>query len=638
MLQMKHTALLISALSLVACGGGSGSSNSSTSSSPSAPTTVTGKVIDGYIVGATVCLDVNSNNVCDAGEPQSVSTAGGAYSFQYVGDASQMHVIAQIPVGAVDEDTGPVTQPYTMAAPVAHAEAITPLSTLVTSAIQESKNQISVGEAESSVKASLGMAKPILNYDYKAASDKKTAEVAQVTATAIAQATETLKSSTEIKAVGLTSGDISKKAVEQVKAAVLPQVVTNGETKATISEVKVETIAQVSGKIENIVSETKSGDGNVVNLAEGFKNGIMGFELATGDYINEMKQRVDGYWTGYKNAIKAFSIKFDINNLPSQDPEYQRVLVDNKWFELYEDGEDWTFDGTNWVIANDQIGSASAKPTIKGNCITSPKNSAGTVSDVICAVEKDVSGMKMVDIFPKICIDSSSGKTIDGCNPNALFPTNSKGYDLTMRTETKLTGLGNYNEQFDLNGYFTVWANKKNNWNGYCTQQWNDSTKSCSGSASTVEDFIEWTKNNVQYRGSACRAPFKIESYDKAARKGVIRWAVNTKGCDNNNNYVFDETQEFKVFKIGGRDVMMTPTPLSYRKTSPGNHEPFMIFAKQTSSSNQTGIWSGAYQPSNFKQSIKFDGQVDQGTQIMNRVVFDAIVAQRKAAKFPYSD
>lgn len=52
----------------VACSGGGGGSPSTTSTTAT-PTTLSGKVIDGYIVGAGVCLDVNSNNVCDAGKP-----------------------------------------------------------------------------------------------------------------------------------------------------------------------------------------------------------------------------------------------------------------------------------------------------------------------------------------------------------------------------------------------------------------------------------------------------------------------------------------------------------------------------------------------------------------------------------------
>ena len=52
----------LAAALLAACGGGGGGSE--------APkTTLSGTVADGYLKGATVCLDVNGNSICDSGEP-----------------------------------------------------------------------------------------------------------------------------------------------------------------------------------------------------------------------------------------------------------------------------------------------------------------------------------------------------------------------------------------------------------------------------------------------------------------------------------------------------------------------------------------------------------------------------------------
>ncbi len=132
-----RTAFRLSAISLllgtlVACGGG-GSSSSSTS-------TLSGKVIDGYIIGATVCLDVNSNNRCDAGEPTTTSTAGGAYTLPaYTGSIAGLQVIAEVGPTARDEDDGGALigagNGYSLLAPAAASSTVTPLSTLVTTAI-----------------------------------------------------------------------------------------------------------------------------------------------------------------------------------------------------------------------------------------------------------------------------------------------------------------------------------------------------------------------------------------------------------------------------------------------------------------------------------------------------------------------
>lgn len=58
--------------SLAACGGGGGGGSNAVSGAA-----LSGKVIDGPIAGATVCLDVNSNNACDTGEPTATTDATG---------------------------------------------------------------------------------------------------------------------------------------------------------------------------------------------------------------------------------------------------------------------------------------------------------------------------------------------------------------------------------------------------------------------------------------------------------------------------------------------------------------------------------------------------------------------------------
>ena len=59
------------ALGVAGCGGG-GDSEPTTS--------VSGVVVDGYLAGATVCLDVNANGKCDTGEASATTNASGVYS------------------------------------------------------------------------------------------------------------------------------------------------------------------------------------------------------------------------------------------------------------------------------------------------------------------------------------------------------------------------------------------------------------------------------------------------------------------------------------------------------------------------------------------------------------------------------
>lgn len=95
---------LLAAATLVACGGGGGSDSGGTS------TSFTGTVIDGYIEGATVCLDLNSNQTCDATEPSALSKADGSYSLDISGlSAAQVaaaHLLTNVPDSAKDADDG----------------------------------------------------------------------------------------------------------------------------------------------------------------------------------------------------------------------------------------------------------------------------------------------------------------------------------------------------------------------------------------------------------------------------------------------------------------------------------------------------------------------------------------------------
>ena len=104
------------AAGLVACGGGGGTAPETKVVAKSAQS---GKVIDGYVSGATVWLDINGNHSKDADEPSTVSTTAGAYQLE-LSEAQRAclpyaTLYVDVPVGAVDEDTGPVKQAYQMA-------------------------------------------------------------------------------------------------------------------------------------------------------------------------------------------------------------------------------------------------------------------------------------------------------------------------------------------------------------------------------------------------------------------------------------------------------------------------------------------------------------------------------------------
>jgi hypothetical protein len=143
-------AILVCSLFTLGCSDSSGPTNSSTTSE------LKGKIIDGYVKGATVFLDINNNGVRDNGEPYALSTDAGNYSLELSTNDQQcldyVPIIVDVPIGAVDEDLGVITTPYQLVLPASKADVnesnhITPLTTLAWDAmsIELSKDYFEVG-------------------------------------------------------------------------------------------------------------------------------------------------------------------------------------------------------------------------------------------------------------------------------------------------------------------------------------------------------------------------------------------------------------------------------------------------------------------------------------------------------------
>ena len=163
---------------LVACGGGSDSPAPVPVVPP--PVTLSGKVfINQAVQNALVCMDLNANNVCDAGEPTSAMTdATGAYSLTYdptkITDAqvAAAPLIAQITPGTAAA-TGSVDAAnpansvsktaYTLSTPAGKTAQINPLTTLVQTGL---KSGLTLATAEAAV--ALQLAIPVADiYDYQ---------------------------------------------------------------------------------------------------------------------------------------------------------------------------------------------------------------------------------------------------------------------------------------------------------------------------------------------------------------------------------------------------------------------------------------------------------------------------------------
>ena len=608
---------------LVACGGGGGGVGIA-----SAPTTLSGTVIDGYIQGAIVCLDTNSNQKCDGPtiDPQTTTAADGSYSFSYTGNIAGMHVIAEVPVGAVDSDLGAITQPYSMLAP-AEAESksapsvITPLTTMVSSEMLS--NKTSAADAEVSVKANLNLTTALVGYDFKKAGDTNATAVAQIAAAAIASTTSTLKADATISAAGLTSGEIAKKAAEVVKDSVMPKVISStGKATVTDSSSQEKVIAQistqvtntVSGQVLNIVASTKSGDNSTVDLANVFKTtGLVLVHQETGDYINDLGKRIDGTWRAFVNALVVEWIKFDLATASGMGPDTQRVLVNNQWFKKFQSNENISFDGKDWVPSD---GVNQGKPTVSGNCIEMPKTKTGSIAETACATSKDLSGKKITAIIPDLCKEGS--KTVAGCDPTATFPSGSIAYDFTLTAKQDT---------------YTLWidTDTTTQWSGYNTEP--SGTKD-------IFAFIAALKQYPQWMGGGCSTGFMVVSYDEKATpkatKGKVKWGNNTSkdGCSNSKVDKYTETTEFEIVTVGGKELIKLETANLFRVNNNDNRA-YTLFGYHKGTV-KSGIWNGEFMPANFKQVVKFSGDPSLGTQAVSPVLLDSVLKQKGATAYTY--
>jgi hypothetical protein len=167
------------ALALTACGGGGGGDHlTGIESLPQ----LQGQVMDGYIQGATVCLDLNDNSACDTHEPSTVSGVNGAYALTYNPSVSlsALSILANVPVGAIDQDAGQtVYTAYQMRTAAQASAVVTPLTTLAVYEMKTSATSWAQAQQEVSLHFSGDSAAIDLNQNYVAQGNAAVHELAR---------------------------------------------------------------------------------------------------------------------------------------------------------------------------------------------------------------------------------------------------------------------------------------------------------------------------------------------------------------------------------------------------------------------------------------------------------------------------
>ncbi|WP_298770582.1 hypothetical protein [uncultured Shewanella sp.] len=146
-----YLSCIIASLLITGCGGSSSDDAPEVSKpdpvviptpEPEPTVTMSGKVIDGYVSGATVWLDLNGDGVYNEDEPSTVSQAAGEYHLELSAEnqacAQYSNLYVDVPVGAFDEDNGEVKAAYQMMLPAGFSPVegdevfhVTPITTVL---------------------------------------------------------------------------------------------------------------------------------------------------------------------------------------------------------------------------------------------------------------------------------------------------------------------------------------------------------------------------------------------------------------------------------------------------------------------------------------------------------------------------
>ncbi|MBV1872301.1 MAG: hypothetical protein KUG83_07110 [Gammaproteobacteria bacterium] len=155
-----------------------------------------GVAIDGYLQETNVCVDINGDKECSAGEPKDVSDLDGVYS---VGTFKTGPLLVRPILGRTTESLSQgvagsvVTDDFFLSAPIT-AKTITPLTTLAQVGIEHGY-YADVAAAEIALAAALNLPLDIdiSNYDYVAQADASTTVAAEIITSLISEGIQEIK-------------------------------------------------------------------------------------------------------------------------------------------------------------------------------------------------------------------------------------------------------------------------------------------------------------------------------------------------------------------------------------------------------------------------------------------------------------
>lgn len=383
---------------------------------------IEGRAADGYLAGARVCLDLNSNSACDDDEPSSTTANGGAYTLDGVTQAQidNSPIVVEIIVGeTIDEDQPGVVieKTYTLTAPAGSA-FVSPLTTMVQNEIKE--KGLTPEEAKASVQTKLGTDLDPTG-DYVAGSDDETSGAEFERLHKVAQVTRA----------------VMQKNIELVDTVV-------GETGVSMEDLTALIIEQVINALDDIqqaVNDSGS-DFNPDDLAG--SDELEGTRLDPTTVEDELQAREDRKNASAANLSTLLTSGGGLNFFESDEDEGEIMFY---YGNVLADGEgaititQFGFDGESSWVENDDDNSQDQNCFLANatwNCladndenITTEGNNVRILYGDLTATEELISGVEVNLVGKRIVtyLEPSYHAVVD---PSAVFETGATGYQLTF--------------------------------------------------------------------------------------------------------------------------------------------------------------------------------------------------------------
>lgn len=484
-MNLKYTLLSLSVISfLSACGGSSGGSD--TNPDPVQETTsLTGKVADGYLQGAKVCLDLNQDKICNDDEPSTESTAGGNFTLEGVTQEQidSTPLLVEIIAGeTIDEDEPdvPIAKAYKLTAPAGFT-FVSPLSTMVQNEVEKGEE---LASAKQLIQNKLGTNLD-LNTDYVAGKNDESAapeqkaemeklhKVAQVTARVISDNMSQLEeaaNTAEIPVDELISAIVDEVilALDDITTQIeLIQEDSSQDFDADLlaNDIDEEFIELEGDKLkEQLEQKTAENNASAANLVA----------LVTGGGINWLWSEMEDEGP----ALDYGTLSLDELN-QTQDIEY--MWQDMQWVmkgeDEYDDDMEMVLTSDGWKSYDDSVETVTLNDD---NSITISFPEAPQLSQTLRAEQFPLEGLNASLILSQ---SSGDGTWSHAVPSTATFPADALGFKLHFtqdETQYVFSDWGGCEEEDKIGGLCnSIWM-----------QDANSSNEDNSGPALSFESFI----------------------------------------------------------------------------------------------------------------------------------------------------